>query len=189
MLAWGVTFQRESQVCEVNTRCEALLQDAHAWATAACGPSGAPHYFLDLMDRVPTATVRRGMRYAEKCQRLRDCWMQRSCLCMTHGGFCLCEPVDVDFSGLPCVDFSPAGDRRGLDGDTIELFIVWARLHCTQQTPLVILENVPDQHGRANKLRLRFNFTKQTQSPTQPTCQCCVSSFCHRICFLVSWEH
>lgn len=132
----------------MNARCAALILDAHVWANAACGPSDAPHYFVDLMDRVPGATVARGMPYAEKCRRLGECWMQQSSWRATHGGFCRCEPVDVDFSGLPCVDFSPAGERRGLDGDTIELFIVWARLHCAQQAPLVILENVPDQRGR-----------------------------------------
>ena len=86
-----------------------MIQDAHVWANAACGPSDAPHYFVDLMDRVPAATVTRGMPYAEKCRRLGECSamgnVEHEILLMANFKAAVVKELyRDDNSGVRCID-------------------------------------------------------------------------------------
>ena len=50
--------------------------------------------------------------------------------------------VDVDVTGWPCTDFSRAGEQRREEGDTMVVFLSWAKWHRERKTPLVVGENV-----------------------------------------------
>ena len=52
---------------------------------------------------------------------------------------------DYDISGLPCPDFSRAGERRGRGGPTLTVFACHAKLHIHLGTPLLVIENVQDR--------------------------------------------
>lgn len=69
--------------------------------------------------------------------------------CYTHNKCCSLGlvsgiPPDFDLSGLPCPDMSPCGLRQGLEGPTAQVFIAHAKHHIALQTPLLVIENVPD---------------------------------------------
>ena len=68
--------------------------------------------------------------------------------CHTHGQLCpLPGPLEVDFdvSGLPCQENSRANvNRKFFEGRTGSVYLVWARKHEANKTPLLLLENTPD---------------------------------------------
>ena len=49
---------------------------------------------------------------------------------------------DIAVCGVPCIDFSPMGLRRGLDGPTASVLVVWVRLLQIHQPMFIILEEV-----------------------------------------------
>lgn len=93
------------------------------------------HVFRDLSERVVctgNSTVVRPTSY-----------------CVAHGQECLAVPEHVDMIGIPCVDWSPAGLRVGYDGKTMQLVHAFIAIHLQSETPLVIVEEVPDLSKRA----------------------------------------
>ena len=52
--------------------------------------------------------------------------------------------VDIDISGFPCVDYSPAGNQRGIHGPTFPVLLTLLQWHRQRRTKLVFLENVPE---------------------------------------------
>jgi site-specific DNA-cytosine methylase len=64
--------------------------------------------------------------------------------CEYHGKRCkLPVSIDVDLSGLPCTDFSPAGSRLGIEGETMEVFMAHARWAIVSGIKILLIENVP----------------------------------------------
>ena len=64
--------------------------------------------------------------------------------CLTHACSCRVPHVDLDVSGLPCVDNSRINVKRMYEeGGTGPLFAVWARRLRAYGIPMAILENVP----------------------------------------------
>ena len=53
--------------------------------------------------------------------------------------------ADFEVAGLPCTDQSRAGKRLFHNGPTAPVFMAHAKIHLAKQTPLVLLENVPDR--------------------------------------------
>lgn len=47
-------------------------------------------------------------------------------------------------TGIPCVDWSPAGARARYNGTTMRLLHAFVLIHMQNDTPLVIVEEVPD---------------------------------------------
>jgi site-specific DNA-cytosine methylase len=64
--------------------------------------------------------------------------------CDVHGISCAIPSVDLDVSGLPCVDFGPSGLQRGVEGPSIMVFLSWSKYHRSMKTKLLFLENVPE---------------------------------------------
>ncbi|CAE7232731.1 unnamed protein product [Symbiodinium sp. CCMP2592] len=69
--------------------------------------------------------------------------------CYQHGKVCsiLGDPAkkpDYDISGLPCPDFSRAGQKRGREGQTSSVFACHAKLHVHLGTPMLVIENVQE---------------------------------------------
>jgi len=65
--------------------------------------------------------------------------------CKRHGG-CLCKllPSDLDISGFPCVDYSPAGKQLGVHGSSFPALLALCAWHRQRRTKLALLENVPE---------------------------------------------
>lgn len=53
---------------------------------------------------------------------------------------------DLDLSGLPCVDQSPAGRQLFEEGKTKQVFVCHAKLNIEKGTRLILIENVPDSN-------------------------------------------
>eukprot|EP00435_Cladocopium_sp_Y103_P029842 s3933_g7.t1 len=72
--------------------------------------------------------------------------LKRRQWCMCHQQHCpiLGDDAAVDYgcAGLPCWDYSFAGHRRREEGETRKVFIAYAAYHCSQRTPLLLIENV-----------------------------------------------
>eukprot|EP00439_Symbiodinium_sp_Y106_P071526 s1757_g12.t2 len=67
-------------------------------------------------------------------------WVQ----CLRHGRPCQLRTADLDVSGFPCVDWSPAGKQLGIYGKTFEVLLALVAWHRSCRTPIVLLENVPE---------------------------------------------
>lgn len=64
--------------------------------------------------------------------------------CLIHGKNCMMEEVDIDISGFPCVDYSPAGTQKGIYGVTLPVLLALLKWHRSRKTKVVFLENVPE---------------------------------------------
>ena len=64
--------------------------------------------------------------------------------CLRHNCFCRLQPVDVDFSGFSCVDYSPSGKQRGIFGRTFTKLLAILAFHRASRTRVLLLENVPE---------------------------------------------
>ena len=64
--------------------------------------------------------------------------------CERHQQYCYFRRCDVDCSGFPCVDWTPAGRRRGLHGSTLPVLLSLLAWHRARRTRIVMLENVPE---------------------------------------------
>lgn len=62
--------------------------------------------------------------------------------CSVHKTWCFFKPCDLDTSGFPCVDFSPAGSQRGIYGGSFPVLLCLLAWHRCCRTRLVFLENV-----------------------------------------------
>ncbi|CAE7561236.1 unnamed protein product, partial [Symbiodinium sp. KB8] len=124
--AWYTTQQvvPDSVLPEKEPKCHQLLRDNMLWCNKDQGS------------------------FDEKKALLYNCAMSSSCFCRTHGSptgtttlSCSVPKSDFDVSGLPCPDFSTAGKRRRMEGPTNSVFLAHGRLHGTQRTPLLLIEN------------------------------------------------
>ena len=128
--------------------------DNHLWCnqvTTTVRP--APHVFTDLMDLVPRDLLDGASTFEEKLHRIQNCPISTACPCAglcTPTGFCRVPSTDIDVGGLPCVDFAQCGLRRGCNGPTAPLFMVWSTYHKSRKTKLVILENAPESGTESN---------------------------------------
>ena len=71
--------------------------------------------FGDMLDWIPydnRQTIKNDT-FAEKKRKLSGVHLREQAHCHTHGGKCqIYQNVDLDFSGLPCPDFSKANRKR-----------------------------------------------------------------------------
>eukprot|EP00973_Karenia_brevis_P012142 1647844-Karenia_brevis.AAC.1 len=66
--------------------------------------------------------------------------MQRRAFCINHKRHCCAPRAKINRSGIPCVNFSPRGDRSGQDGKTMVHVAAWVGMRRDIQEPLIIVE-------------------------------------------------
>ena len=129
--------------------CRQLIIDHMQWCNNTTEMSHPmPCVFGDMTEVLPPDTFTEG-NFMKKVYRANKMPMMTHQHCYTHNKLC---PLgvrgevdsDYDLSGLPCPDMSPAGLRLGPEGPTSKVFISRAKLHIARQTPLLIIENVPE---------------------------------------------
>ena len=132
---------------EMDAHCQQAIIDNHhwtqEWSTRRCTP---PHIFGDVTQQFAPGSMDAHQEFEVRKQQLQECMLSPSQFCYTHGGECpLGVQTDVDMSGLPCQDNSRANPRRKyFGGKNGSCYLAWARKHSLLQTPLLIVENVPD---------------------------------------------
>lgn len=82
---------------------------------------------------------------------------------------------DIDTSGSPCQDWSSAGHRRGLHGPSGPLLLAWIRWHRSQQTALIVHENVVgfDVSIFVRYLGDMYHVTSTVADPADVGWECC----------------
>ena len=102
--------------------------------------------FGDLEHALPPGTYDCTDSFLGKFRDIGKSQLMRRQWCYAHSRYCdIFGPfaeTELDVSGLPCWDFSLAGNRRGERGWTSTVFMTHAKIHQERQTPLLILENV-----------------------------------------------
>ena len=127
---------------ENNKHCQRGLLDA-------CDP-GDPdqHVGSDVLQHLDWGiTSPATVATWELGQRLQHVWdlpVRSSLPCVRHGCECLFRSCDLDASGFPCTDFSPAGKQAGIAGVTIPVLLSLLKFHRVSGTKMVLLENVPE---------------------------------------------
>ncbi|CAE8624308.1 unnamed protein product, partial [Polarella glacialis] len=105
-----------------------------------------PCRHFDIMDLVPKGCYNEGDNFEKKKYDIFSSPLLLKPLCGTHG--CNCPglaSVDMDVSGLPCVDNSRSKiGRLFQEGPSGPLFVVWALRLKRLGIKMGILENTPD---------------------------------------------
>ena len=132
---------------ELDAACRQLIIDHHRWVNSFARPQTTlPCVFADILDQVERRVKEDGLSFREKKEKLASIPLRATQFCHTHNGFCsLREKVCVDVSGLPCPDNSRANQKRKFEeGSSGIVYLTWSKFHIEQKTPLLILENVPE---------------------------------------------
>lgn len=134
---------------EIDPKCRQLIVDHAAWYNSATNNwHPAPCIHGDLTKIVPEGSFDPEGTFMERLMQIDRAPILQHQHCFTHGHKCpLLEGVqsEYDVSGLPCPDMSPAGLGLKEEGKTSAVFISHAKLHIAKQTPLLVVENVPDR--------------------------------------------
>ena len=104
--------------------------------------------FGDLTHIVPEGTFDPHDDFQTRLRAINKARLLTRQHCYTHGISCQIyggARPDYDLSGLPCPDHSPAGLKQYEQGPTSSVFACHAKLHIALQTPMLIIENVPDK--------------------------------------------
>ena len=67
--------------------------------------------------------------------------VKKFAFCSRHGRCCPIRPARCHFAGLPCVDWSPQGQRKKGGGATAVIFAVWAATRLAVGDHIIIHEN------------------------------------------------
>lgn len=124
-----------------------MIIDNHKWMnTFSPVQTPLPCMFGDILSQFPADTDLTSGDFATKKRRLQQKHLSASQYCFTHNQECsIHQAVDIDASGLPCPDNSRANHKRKYEeGSSGVVYITWAKKHRQNQTPLLILENVPE---------------------------------------------
>ena len=107
-----------------------------------------PCVFGDLESCIPVKTFESSDGFWTKFKKVDSAKMYRTQYCYSHNRQCpLNQNSDMETAGLPCWDYSLAGNRLCEDGPTIGAFLTHAKRHVEFGTPIVIVENVKDWLG------------------------------------------
>lgn len=134
---------------EINGGCRNLIVSHCDWYNDVTGLNHPrPCIHGDLTQVIPPDSFRKSDSFKDRLRKIDRAPIMLKQYCYTHGQDCSIfstwKRPDYDLSGLPCPDHSPAGSRAGSEGVTASVFICHAKFHIGLQTPLLIIENVPD---------------------------------------------
>ena len=127
---------------EKNASCRQVL-------LAACDPENEDeHVASDVLDHLDwgdwsVATVSTWL-LMQKVLFMFSVPIHPCMYCHRHGRYCHFARCDVDMSGTPCVDFSPAGLQRGVEGESFPVLLSFLAFHRSQKTKIILMENVPE---------------------------------------------
>lgn len=132
---------------ETNKTCQQLIRDNLQWCnlvTSRFRP--APCMFGEVEGCVPTTAMRSDDDFMTMFRKINNCKLIGTQWCYMHNKCCPvlgpAAAVDFNCAGLPCWDYSMAGNRKQEEGETRRVFIGYAAQHCAQRTPLLVVENV-----------------------------------------------
>ena len=125
--------------------CQAVLSDH------SCGAFDSGHVGADVLEHLlPFASGEMTLQDTfdwtiwEKIQF----FFTQKCVpymrCAVHGGHCMLDEADMGVAGFPCVDYSPAGNQKGIAGPTFAVLLAILKWHRVRRTRVVFLENVPE---------------------------------------------
>lgn len=110
-----------------------------------------PHVFSNVEACIPPGTYEKTDNFVWKLHKISRSQLLTYQWCYTHTKYCpLFGPAvetDLEVAGLPCWDFSRAGERAQEEGATNSVFMSHAKRHKEKKTPFLIVENVEDRVG------------------------------------------
>lgn len=156
---WGYL---RSTAQELSRRCRQLIVDHSTWynnTTESWHPMPCIHG--DLTSILPDHSFDPESSFMTRLYDINRAPLYSHQFCYTHNRDCALGVLDsdhdnrpdYDFSGLPCPDMSPAGKKKREEGTTSSVFLCHAKYHVAMQTPILIIENVPDS-GCSKKLNV-----------------------------------
>ena len=129
---------------EITSKRHQLIMDAHQWCNKTCGQADPPPcLFGDYHEWIPRGTFNKEDSMATKRQRIDAAPLIPGARCFTHGRICNGRIADINVSGLPCVDYSPSGLKRGCEGPTNSVYIIFFKKHKKRKSRVIVGENVP----------------------------------------------
>ncbi|CAE7811005.1 unnamed protein product [Symbiodinium sp. CCMP2592] len=150
-LAWSTIVRvcGRSHLKEMSARCRQLITDHARWCEEVVGQRPLPCVHGDLTDILPAGSVDPNGTFMQRVRAIDRADFCAGQYCYQHGMVCsvlgdFAKKPDYDISGLPCPDFSRAGQRRGREGPTGTVFACHAKLHIHLGTPLLVIENVQE---------------------------------------------
>ena len=135
----------------IDTRCQRCLgfvaEDNDAGCQRVLGASCAAHedthvgrdvleHFGLSLSYISTWTV------WQKVVHIFSLYPRSFMYCTVHQHWCNFGACDLDVSGFPCTDFSPAGLREGIHGKTFTVLLCLLAWHRCCRTRIICLENV-----------------------------------------------
>ena len=160
-LIQGCKCQESNVLCgfceteETNKTCQQVIRDNLHWCNMVLSRTMQPCMFEEVEGCVPKDAISSDDDFMTMFNKVNQSRLKSRQWCIHHKRFCpvLGDDAAVDYNcgGLPCWDFSMAGLRRQEQGETRKVFIAYAAYHCSQRTPLLLIENV--------KACVYFNFS------------------------------
>jgi len=102
--------------------------------------------FGEVEGCIPSSAMSPSDDFMTMFQKINRCNLISHQWCFSHQKCCPIlgneAAVDYNCAGLPCWDYSLAGNRKLEEGETRRVFIAYAAQHCFQRTPLLVIENV-----------------------------------------------
>ena len=150
---------------EILPSCRQLIVDHIPWynnTTEAWHPPPCVHGDLTEV-MAPPVNCSPNDSFMRKLYAMNKAPMKTKQWCYTHCQECSLGigggmKPDYDISGLPCPDMSPAGSQQREEGPTAPVFICHAKLHIALQTPMLVIENVPDWFGVKTTTNINMEF-------------------------------
>ena len=144
----GACFNLPAQ--EVDRHCRQLISDHVLWCQQIDKRHQGPCVHGDITQIMPPNSFRPHDNFENKMKSINRAKLKKRQFCFTHNRKCPifgegARESDFDLSGLPCPDHSRAGHGLGREGPTAPVFGAHAKYHVACQTPMLIIENVPDR--------------------------------------------
>ena len=106
--------QSPAEAEELSPACQQLIIDHHKWASSFSSSTQLPCIYGDVLKQIPSHCDLSALSsFAEKKRKLDATDLNQHQYCWTHNTECSLEKeVILDFSGLPCPDYSRANAKR-----------------------------------------------------------------------------
>ena len=114
---------------------------------AACFNSANEHVYgnaLEHLQNCGNLDMINSMTVPEKMTYIFSRELSDSLYCTLHGKMCPVPHCEIDSSGFPCVDWSPAGYQLGIFGRSFPVLLALLNYYRRRRIPVVFLENVPE---------------------------------------------